>query len=69
MTNPWTRKNPLMSMLLSGANAGAGAALGLWTTQVRRQQAAARKKAARQAADFWGAALTGAPRKKPRKRR
>ena len=71
MTNPWTKKNPLMSMMLSGANAWAGAARGLWSAEARRRQSAAMKEGARQAAALWTAVPTGAatPRKRPKKHR
>lgn len=55
-----TRKNPMLSLWLSGANAWAGAARGLWTAELRRrqagQQAAAMREATRQAARFWSGA-------------
>ncbi len=46
MANPWTKKNPMLSMMLSGANLWAGAARGVWTAAARRQQGAAAKKGA-----------------------
>ena len=36
MANPIGKKNPLLSMWLSAANAWAGAARGLMTTEMRR---------------------------------
>ncbi|MFH5926753.1 hypothetical protein [Roseomonas xinghualingensis] len=71
MSKPWSKKNPLLSVFLSGANAWAGAARGMWAAEFRRQHAEAMKEGSRQAASFWTAALTPpAPgRKKPRKRR
>lgn len=66
MANPWTKKNPLLSMMLSGANAWAGAARGIMTGQAKRQQAAAARQGTRQVADLWTAALTGGAPKKPR---
>lgn len=70
MANPWTKKNPFLSMMLSGANAWAGAARGIMTGQAKRQQAAAARDGARQATDFWAAALSGtAPKKRVRKKR
>ena len=58
MKNPWTKKNPLMSMWLSGANRVAGSARG---------QASAAAK--RQAVDFWTTALTPPKPKKRKSRR
>lgn len=56
MANPWTKKNPLLSVWLSAANAWAGAARGLMAAEARRQHKAAMK-----------AASPGAARKKRRK--
>lgn len=46
-------KNPMMSLWLSGANAWAGAARGLWTAEMRRQQTAAVNEMTKQAIRFW----------------
>jgi hypothetical protein len=56
--NPWTKKNPFMSMWLSGANKVVGSARG-------RASAAAKK----QVVDFWTTALTPPKPKKRRTRR
>ena len=70
MANPWIKKNPLLSMMLSGANAWAGAARGSMQAEGKRRQAAAMRSGARQATDFWMAAVTGAaPGKPARKKR
>ena len=66
MANPWMKKNPFLSMMLSGANAWAGAARGVAAGQARRQQAAVAREGARQVTDFWTAALTGGAARKPR---
>lgn len=71
MPNPWTKKNPMLSLVLSGANAWAGAARGLWTKEAQRQQVASTRAAAKQAASFWTAALMppgGSGGKKKRRR-
>lgn len=60
MAKPWTKKNPALSMFLSGANAWAGAARGLWAGEARRQKSAAAKAGAKAVASFWTAALTPA---------
>ena len=57
MANPWTKKNPAMSLFLSGANAWAGKARGMWTKEARQQHAAAMSAGAKQVASFWTAAL------------
>jgi hypothetical protein len=70
VANPWTKKNPLLSMWLSGANAVAGTARSAGTAEAKRQQTSLVKEAAR----FWsGAWLAGskarATKAKPRRRR
>ncbi|MBI1891133.1 MAG: hypothetical protein HYS18_10835 [Burkholderiales bacterium] len=57
MKNPWLKKNPLLSMWLSGANAIAGSIRGHATAQARRQANAAIKKGTKQMMALW----TGAP--------
>jgi hypothetical protein len=65
MAKPWTKKNPLLSMMLSGANAWVGAARGIMTAQGKRQQSAAMREGAKQVTGFWTEALTGtAPEKR-----
>ena len=69
MARLWTKKNPMLSMMLSGANAWAGAARGMMNAQAKRQQSAAIRESARQVTGYWTAAMTGAapkPRKKKR---
>lgn len=70
MARPWTKKNPALSLFLSGANAWTGASRGLWAGEARRQKSAAAKAGAKAVADFWTAALTSsAPESKKGKRR
>ena len=85
MKNPWLKKNPFMSMWLSGANKVAGAARGLVTAAVQREATRATKDVAaagtQQVLDSGKAAAGAAapkptrpkpkakPRAKPRKRR
>ena len=45
MANPMTKKNPLLSVWLSAANAWAGAARGLMAAEAKRQQKKAMAKA------------------------
>lgn len=47
MANPLGKKNPLLSMWLSAANAWAGAARGMVAAEVGRRQKAAIKAATR----------------------
>lgn len=48
MKNPWLKKNPLMSMWLSGANKVAGAARGRASAETKRQVAGMISKGSRQ---------------------
>ena len=66
MKNPWLKKNPMLSMWLSGANAVAGAARGRAVAESRRQTATAAAAMTKAATDAWLAALT--PPKPARKR-
>ena len=73
MKNPWTKKNPFLSMWLSGANAVGGAARSHASAAGRRELARVSRGAADQAnaqiLDFWRAALGAAPKPKKRRRR
>jgi hypothetical protein len=53
MPNPWTRKNPFMSIWLTAANQSAGMPRGKATTAARRQIATAQADAMRQFLGFW----------------
>jgi hypothetical protein len=66
MANPWTKKNPFLSMWLSAANQSLGAARGTAQAAARRQVTTAQNDAVRQVMDFWGAS---AGLTKPRKSR
>ncbi len=63
MANPWLKKNPLMSMWLSGANAAAGRARSVASAEASKQQAALIKQTVR----FWTGAWQSAV--KPRRHR
>lgn len=65
MKNPWMKKNPLLSMWLSGANAVAGAARGRATAEGRRQV----NRGMKQATDFWLGMSGVKPPAKRRKKR
>jgi hypothetical protein len=67
MKNHWTKKNPVMSIWLSSANAVAGAARGRITAAGRRQSTAVRKEATKQVYGFWSDMLSG-PKRTPVKR-
>lgn len=71
MKNPWTKKNPFMSMWLSGANTVMGKARGHASAAVKREANKAASTAAttgaRQVADFWTQALKPPAVRKRRK--
>ena len=70
MKNPWLKKNPFMSLWLSGANKVVGAARGLAAAAVKREATRVSKDAGaegtKQALDSRGAAAAGAPTPKAR---
>lgn len=68
MKNPWTKKNPFMSMWLSGANAVAGSTRARITAEARRQATNVEKEAAKQVVNFWTDVLS-AQKPAPAKRR
>ncbi len=53
MSNPWTKKNPLMSMWLSAANKAVGSARGQVAAATRREAAATQASLSKQVAEFW----------------
>ena len=65
MSNPFLKKNPFMSMWLSGANAVAGSMRGRASAQAKRQVTTATTKVAQDVFDLWADALMPVP--KPRK--
>jgi hypothetical protein len=71
MKNPWTKKNPLLSMWLSGANAVAGSARSRASAAAKRQATTMMNEGIKQMADFWtgGLASPAKPRKKKRRSR
>jgi hypothetical protein len=68
MRNPWIKKNPFMSMWMSGANAVWGAARSRATAEGKRQAATMMSHDAKEVARFWSNALTSTPRKKKKSR-
>jgi hypothetical protein len=69
MKNPWIKKNPLLSMWLSGANAVAGSARSRATAEAKRQAATMMTHGVKQIARFWSGALTPPASAKKKKRR
>jgi hypothetical protein len=68
MRNPWTTKNPFMSLWLSSANKVVGTARGQATAAARRQAASLQADAARQVVDFWTGKTTSPPRRTKKRR-
>lgn len=65
MKSPWTKKNPFLSLWLSGANAVAGAVRSRASAEIKRQTRQAMREGMRQAVQFWtGAPTSGSPRRK-----
>ena len=69
MTNPWLKKNPFMSMWLSGAHSVANSARGQIAAEARRQSTTAINTAARDVFAVWADAMTSASAAKRKKRR
>ncbi len=64
MKNPWTKKNPFMSMWLSGANAVLGRVRGQGAAAVKRETTAATTRGIGSVLNFWtkaGAAAVTPP--------
>lgn len=66
MKNPWTKKNPLMSMWLSAANKSMAATRGQVAAAARREAMAAQLDAAQALMTFWTGAI--GPRVQRRRR-
>lgn len=71
MKNPWNKKNPLLSMWLSGANAVAGSARSRASAAAKRQSTSMMNEGIKQMTEFWtgGLASPAKPRKKKRRLR
>ncbi|MEO5738190.1 MAG: hypothetical protein ABIQ82_12100 [Variovorax sp.] len=67
MSNPWTKKNPLLSMWLSAGNKSVGVARGQVTAAAKRQVASAQADMTRQILDAWSGKAPRAPAKKKRR--
>lgn len=67
MKNPWLKKNPLMSMWLSGANAVAGSVRGKASAEAKRQAKTMAATTSAQIVDFWTGKSSAVS--KPRKKR
>lgn len=70
MKSPWTKRNPWLSMYLSGANAVAGSLRGRVASAAKRQAATMATAGIRQLADIWAEALSvSSPKKRKGRRR
>ena len=71
MKNPWTKKNPFMSMWLSGANTAIGRARGHATAAAKRESKKTASTVAtagtKQVVNFWANLLK--PSATPRRKR
>ena len=67
MSNPLLKKNPWMSLWLSGANKVAGTGRGMWQAAARQQQNAMIREAQKMATSFWTGALKPKTVKKTKK--
>ena len=67
--NPWGKKNPFLSMWLSGANAVFGATRNRVTAELHRQTRATITKNAQQVLAFWRIATPTRKRSAKRRRR
>jgi hypothetical protein len=69
MRNPWLKKNPMMSMWLSGANAVMGSVRSRATAEGKRQATAIMAEGTKQMVRFWTSGLMApAPRKRKKSR-
>jgi hypothetical protein len=69
MKNPWTQKNPFLSMWLSGANAVWGATGARARAEMHRQAARLVSEGTRQMIQFWSVGLSArTPRRKKKTR-
>jgi hypothetical protein len=66
MSNPWTKKNPWMSLWLSGANTVLGSARAAWLREAHRQNQVFVRESRRLVADFW---LGPTPARRKKRRR
>ncbi len=69
MANPWTKKNPFLSLWLSGANAVAGKARSTGSAELGRQRASLTRNATRFWTGAWLAAFTPKTKTTTKKRR
>jgi hypothetical protein len=69
MSNPWLKKNPFMSLWLSGANSVANTARGRITAEAKRQSATAVTRATNDMLGIGTDAMTGGATPKRKRKR
>lgn len=69
MANPWLKKNPFMSMWLSGANSVAGSLRAQAAGQAKRQAATATTKAVDDLVGLWFSGFSPPPTKRRKRSR
>ena len=69
MGNPWLKKNPFMSVWLSGANSVANSARGRIAAEAKRQSTKAVNKAASDMFNIWNDAMLIKPTAPKRRRK
>jgi hypothetical protein len=62
MSNPWMKKNPFLSMWMSGANAVVGTARGHAHAAAKRQGSALMASATQQTLRYWSSILAPSTR-------
>lgn len=69
MSNPWLKKNPFMSIWLSGANSVVSSSRGRATAEAKRQSTAVANKVASDMFSIWTDAMTGGAASSRKRRR
>lgn len=69
MKNPWMKKNPLLSMWLSGAHTVLGSGRSKAIAEAKRQSAAMMAEGTRQILRFWTGVQASPSRRKKKKSR
>ncbi len=68
MSNPWLKKNPFLSLWLSGANSVANTVRGKAASQAQRHAKATAAQATQNVVSFWTKAM-GLPTKPARRKK
>ena len=68
MPNPWLKKNPFLSLWLSGFNAAAGAGRARAAAEAHRQSSMAMTQMTRDIVKFWIGGFAAPPAKTPKRK-